>query len=75
MQKRVDNGLFRAIRLAGEGTLKYGTVEALGLKDGSVELADNENYKKLVPQDIRDKVAAKSKDIASGALMVQTAIK
>jgi len=75
MQKRVDNGLFRAIRLAGEGTLKYGTVEALGLKDGSVELADNENYKKLVPQDIRDKVAAKSKDIASGALVVQTAIK
>jgi hypothetical protein len=40
-----------------------------------VELADNENYKKLVPQDIRDKVAAKSKDIASGALKVDTAIK
>jgi len=74
MQKRVDNGLFRAIRLAGEGTLKYGTVENIGLKDGGVELADNDNYKKLVPQDIRDKVAAKSKDIAAGTLMVQTAI-
>jgi len=75
MQKRIDNGLFRAIRLAGEGTLKYGTVDAVGLKDGGVELADNDNYKKLVPQDIRDKVAAKSKDIAAGTLVVQTAIK
>jgi len=75
VQKRVDNALYRALRLAGEGTLKYGAPEALGLTDGGVELADNDNYKKLVPQDIRDKVAAKSKDIASGKLKVDTAIK
>ncbi len=75
VQKRVDNSLYRALRLAGEGTLKYGAPEALGLTDGGVELADNDNYKKLVPQDIRDKVAAKSKDIASGKLKVDTAIK
>ncbi len=74
MQKRVDNALLRAIRLAGEGTLKYGTTEAVGLKEGAVELADNENYKKLVPQDIRDKVAAKSKEIVAGTIKVDTAI-
>jgi basic membrane protein A len=75
MQKRVDNALYRALRMAGEGTLKYGAPESLGLTTGGVELADNENYKKLVPQDIRDKVAAKSKDVASGAIKVDTAIK
>lgn len=75
VQKRVDNALFRALRLTGMDQLKYGAAEAVGLSDGGVELADNENYKKLVPQDIRDKVAAKSKDIASGALKVDTAIK
>jgi len=75
VQKRVDNALYRALRLAGEGTLKYGVPEALGLTVGGVELADNDNYKKLVPQTIRDNVAAKSKDIASGALKVDTAIK
>lgn len=75
MLKRVDNGLFRAVRLAGENTLKYGSIEAVGLKDGGVEIADNENYKKIVPQDIRDKVAAKARDIAAGTLMVETVIK
>ncbi|MCA1669805.1 MAG: hypothetical protein LC793_20920 [Thermomicrobia bacterium] len=75
MQKRVDNALFRALRLTGLDQLKYGAAEAVGLADGGVELADNENYKKLVPQEIRDKVAAKSKEIASGALKVDTAIK
>lgn len=75
MQKRVDNSLVRALRLTGEEKLKYGAPEALGLTDGGVELADNENYKKLVPQDIRDKVAAKAKEIASGSLKIDTAIK
>ena len=62
MQKRVDNALYRALRLTGMDQLKYGAAESVGLSIGGVELADNENYKKLVPQDIRDKVAAKSKD-------------
>jgi len=75
MQKRVDNSLYRALRLTGDDKLKYGAAEGLGLTDGGVELADNENYKKLVPQDIRDKVAAKAKDVASGAIKVDTAIK
>ncbi len=75
MQKRVDNALYRALRLTGMDQLKYGAPESLGLAEGGVELADNDNYRKLVPQDIRDKVAAKAKDIASGALKVDTAIK
>ena len=75
MQKRVDNALYRALRMTGEEKLKYGAAEALGLTDGGVELADNDNYKKLVPQDIRDKVAAKGKEIAAGTLKVDTAIK
>jgi basic membrane protein A len=75
MQKRVDNALYRALRLTGMEQLKYGAAESLGLTEGGVELADNDNYKKLVPQDIRDKVAAKAKDIAAGTLKVDTAIK
>jgi basic membrane protein A len=75
MQKRVDNALYRALRLTGMEQLKYGAAEALGLTAGGVELADNDNYKKLVPQDIRDKVAAKAKDVASGTIKVDTAIK
>jgi basic membrane protein A len=75
MQKRVDNALYRALRLTGMEQLKYGAAESLGLSESGVELADNDNYKKLVPQDIRDKVAAKGKDIAAGTLKVDTAIK
>lgn len=69
--KRVDKSLIRAFELFQKGELKFGESETLGLFDEAIELADNEFYKKLVPQEIRDKVEASKAKIADGSIKVQ----
>ena len=73
MLKRVDNSLFRAVKLWLEGKLTFGKAETLGLKDDAVGLAENEFYKKNVPQEIQAKVTEAKNKIASGQVKVGTA--
>ncbi|MDA3938133.1 MAG: BMP family ABC transporter substrate-binding protein [Spirochaetia bacterium] len=73
MMKNVDFTIFRAIEKHIAGTLKYGEAEVLGIEKGGVGLADNENYKKLVPSSMRDKIDEISKMIVSGEIKVGTA--
>ncbi|MGA2614830.1 MAG: BMP family ABC transporter substrate-binding protein [Spirochaetia bacterium] len=73
MQKNVDNSLYRAIKGTLDGTIKYGAAEALGFKEGGISLSENENYRKLVPADIRAKIAALQKKLMSGQIKVDTA--
>ena len=47
--------------------------EALGFKEGGISLSENENYLKLVPADMRAKIAAIQKKLVSGAIKVDTA--
>ncbi len=76
MLKRVDNSLFRAIKLHLQNELPYGTVEALGLKEKAVGLADNEFFRRNVPEefikkldDISEKIVKGQIDVESGLMM------
>lgn len=71
--KRVDNSLLRAVDMYFEGTLPKGKTENLGLKEGSVGIAKNSYYEKLVPQDVRTKLDDVEKKVASGEIKVDTA--
>jgi len=73
MMKNVDNSLFRGIKLHMEGKLEYGKAEALGIKEGGVGVADNENYKKLVPEEFRKKIKELEEKIINGEIVVDTA--
>lgn len=74
MLKRVDNSLVRAIKLYKEGTLKFGQAEALGLKEDAVGLADNEYYRKLVPEEIRQYIEELKLKIINGEIKVDSAL-
>jgi len=73
MMKNVDNSLYRALKLHLEGTLPYGTSEALGIAEGGVGLAKNDIYDSLTPQDVKDKISQAEADVTAGTITVDTA--
>lgn len=73
MLKNVGWSLFRAIKGTMDGTIKYGAAEALGIKEGGVGVADNENYTKLVSPAVRKQLKDLEKKILSGQIKVETA--
>lgn len=75
MMKNVDNSLYRAIKLDQEGTLKYGTAEALGVIEGGVGLAKNQIYEENTPADVKAKIDQAEKDLISGKIVVDTVFK
>ncbi len=73
MLKNVDNSIFRGIKMHLEGTLKYGEAEVLGIEKGGVGVADNENFKKLIPAEFKEKIREIEEKIVSGEILVDTA--
>ncbi len=73
MVKNVDNSIYRAIDLYLKGELKFGVNEALGIQEGGVGLADNENFQKLIPEDFRKKIKEIEEKILAGEIVVNTA--
>jgi basic membrane protein A len=73
MLKNVDYSLFRAIKGTLDGSITYGAAEALGIKDGGIGVAENDNFSKLISPDIRSKIKALEKKIISGEIKVDTA--
>jgi len=73
MMKNVDNSLYRAIDLYLKGELKFGVAESLGIKEGGVGVADNENFRKIIPEDFRKKIKEIEEKILSGEIVVDTA--
>ena len=73
MLKNVGASLFRAIKGTLDGTIKYGEAEALGIKEGGVGVADNENFTKLVSPAVRNQIKDLEKKILSGQIKVDTA--
>lgn len=73
MMKNVDLSIHRGIKLHLEGKCPYGQAEALGLKEGGVGVADNENYRKLVPEEFRNKIKELEQKIINGEIKVDTA--
>jgi len=74
MMKNVDDSLYRAIKLHLEGNLPVGEAEVLGIAQGGVGVADNENYQKLVPAEFRDQIRELEEKVVSGEIAIETAI-
>lgn len=72
MQKNVDNSLFRMFQMALKNTVPWGKAEGLGLTEGGVSLSINDNYNKLTPKDVQDKVTQAISDVTSGKVKVDT---
>ncbi len=73
MLKRVDNSLYRAIDLYLKGELPFGEAESLGLAEEAVGLADNEYYRQLTTEEMRQTLAEIEAKILSGEITVSTA--
>jgi len=52
--------------------LPVGTAETLGIAEGGIGVADNENFRKLVPAEFRDRVKELEEKIISGEITVDT---
>ena len=72
--KNVGNSLIRAIKMDMEGELPYGELEYLGFAEGGVELVEDDHYKEVVPEEIRNKVEELKNQIINGELEVPTAL-
>jgi len=72
MMKNVDHSLYRAIKLYLEGELPVGQAEVLGIKNGGVGVADNENYRELIPEQFREQIKELEDKILSGEIVVDT---
>jgi basic membrane protein A len=72
MMKNVDNSLYRGLKMHLDGTLVYGTAEALGVAEGGVGLAKNKFYEEMTPQDVKDVIAQAEQDLIDGKIVVDT---
>lgn len=73
MLKNVGASLYRALEMHIAKTLPYGEVENLGIQENGVGVADNENFRAIVPQKFIDKLKVAEEKIQSGEIKVVTA--
>lgn len=71
--KNVDVSLLQAYDKYKAGTLKFGSAEAMGLKEGAVELVENGNLKRIAGPEIIVSLEKNKQQIASGEINVPTA--
>lgn len=71
--KNIGDSIFNAVDGFQKGTYKMGENYTLGIKEGAVGLAVNDNYLKLVPEDIRSRLEEIAGEIADGTVKVGTA--
>ena len=70
MVKNIGGSLLTVFDEIDAGTAKWGELQVLGIAEGGVSLADNENYRKLVPEEIRSTVSEYEQKIKSGEITV-----
>lgn len=73
--KRVDLALYNCCEKFLDGTLTYGDLEVLGVKDGMIGLVENDNYNALVSEETRAYVADVAARISDGSLVVESGLK
>lgn len=75
MLKQWGNVVYDFVKVYVEdrGSINYGGIDSLGLKENAVGLAKNEVYKENVPQDIQDLIEKTEDDIISGKLKIPSA--
>ncbi|MBI9044255.1 MAG: BMP family ABC transporter substrate-binding protein [Anaerolineaceae bacterium] len=72
MMKNVDNSLYRALKMAVDGTLPYGESELLGVAEGGVGLAYNEFYDAVTSDEVKEKMKQVEQDLLDGKITVDT---
>ncbi len=72
--KNVGQSIFLAVEGTINGTTEYGTVGLFGLADGAVDIVQDENFEKYVPEDVRDEINELRQQIIDGELEVEHAI-
>ena len=72
VMKSVDNCVYSCIERYVNGTLPFGETEALGLKEGMVSIAKNENYEKIVPAEVQEYMSELEQKIIDGEVEVTT---
>ena len=70
MVKNIGGSLLTVFDEIDAGPAKWGELQVLGIAEGGVSLADNENYRKLVPEEIRSTVSEYEQKIKSGEITV-----
>lgn len=75
IEKRVGDTLYEACEAFMAGTLTYGDLEVLGVKEGKIGYVDNDNFKALVSEETRTKLAETAAAIAGGSLTVDSGLK
>ena len=73
--KRVDLALYNCCEEFLNGTLTYGDLEVLGVKEGMIGLVENDNSKALVSEEAQAYVADVAAKIADGTLVVESGLK
>lgn len=73
--KRVDLALYEACEAFLEGTLTYGDLVTLGIKEGKIDYVNNENYQAKVPEEIRNYIAELYQAIINGDIVVGSGLK
>lgn len=69
MLKNVGQSIINIFDRVEGGNMVWGEVTLLGIAEGGVGLSDNENYKKLVPEDVRLKIADFEGKIREGEIV------
>ena len=71
--KNVGESIYTSVKGWSEGTMSLDQDYILGLDSGAVGLAKNENYTKLVPEDIQKFIDETEQKVISGDIKVGTA--
>jgi basic membrane protein A and related proteins len=75
IEKRVGDTLYEACEKFINGTLTYGDLEVLGVKEGKIGYSNNEHFTSVVSASIQDYLKQASSDIASGKIVVKSGLK
>ena len=71
MVKRVDMVVYDALKLSRDGKWNPG-IKYLGIKEGALDYAVDENNRKLISSDLIEQVATAKERIISGQITIES---
>lgn len=74
VMKKVGVSIERAVDMDIQGTLPYGSLEVVGVKEGVTGIAINEHYEELMPEEVKQAEAEAEQQIIDGTVQVPTAL-
>lgn len=73
--KRVDLALYDACEQFLEGTLEFGVLETLGIREGMIGIVENDNYAAILSEEDRALVGELAQGLADGTIEVKSGLK